>query len=159
MLTSGLFALPFGKKGSEGVQPLAAAGQQIVYGERIRQFLEPLGIAAAQEGVGSLLEIDSLLSQAMGQPMVLVETDTCREGEVGTHANEHPPPVAIVDVEVVLHDPTLGQLEMPSVVLLVPDSDQDPCRFARLQNDHHLVGLSPAKIGFDKLIASTFGSF
>jgi hypothetical protein len=39
MLTSGLFPLFFPEEGGEAVQPLAAADQQIVRGQRIGEFL------------------------------------------------------------------------------------------------------------------------
>jgi len=91
--------------------------------------------------------------------VVLVETEACRKGEIGTHADEHPAPVSIVEVEVVLHDPALRQLEVPAVVLLFPDGDQNPCRFSCLQNEDNLVRLGMAKVGFDKLVASTFRGF
>jgi hypothetical protein len=66
MLTAGLFALLLGEKGSESVQPLAAADEQVVRGQRIGQFLQPLGIRATQEGVAGLLKGDVLLLQAPG---------------------------------------------------------------------------------------------
>ena len=66
MLATGLFAFLFGEEGSEGVQPLPAAEQQIAGGEGIGQFLQPLGVTATQEGVGGLLEIDALFPQAQG---------------------------------------------------------------------------------------------
>src|SRR5271166_1269251 len=90
---------------------------------------------------------------------MLVETDAGRKGEVGRDANEHSAPVAIVDIEVVLHDPALGQLQVPAIVLLVPNGGQDACRFSRLQDDDQLVGPSPAKVRLNKLIATTFGGF
>ena len=108
MLTTGLFALLLGEEGSESVQPLAAADEQIMGGQRIGEFLQPLGVRATQEGVGGLLKVDVLLLQAPGEPVMLVETDTGGKGEVGREADEHPAPVAIVDVEVVLNDPALG---------------------------------------------------
>jgi hypothetical protein len=39
MLTTGLFPLLLGKEGGEAVQPLAAADEQIVRGQRIGEFL------------------------------------------------------------------------------------------------------------------------
>src|SRR5438445_2500177 len=92
-------------------------------------------------------------------PVVLVEAEACGKGEVGTHANEHPAPVSIVDVEVVLHDPALSQLQIPSVILLVPNGGQDACGFSRLEDDDHLVRLGMTKVGLDKVVASTLGSF
>ena len=64
---------------------------------------------------------------------MLIETDACRKREVGREANEHSAPVASVDVEVVLHDPALGQLQVPAIVLFVPDGSQDACWFSCLR--------------------------
>src|SRR5215469_5323440 len=115
-------------------------------------------MGAAQEGIGGLLEIDAFLPQATGQPVMLVETQAGGKGEVGTDANEDAAPVSILDVEVVLQNPALDQLQMPAVVLLLPDGGQDSCRFAGLQDNDHLVGLGPAEVGFDELIPSSRGS-
>jgi len=51
MLTAGLSALPFGKEGSEAVQPLAAADEQIVRGQRIGEFLKSLGVTATKKAL------------------------------------------------------------------------------------------------------------
>src|SRR5271157_1078492 len=90
---------------------------------------------------------------------MLVETDAGRKREVGRDANEHSAPVAIVDVEVVLNDPALRQLQVPAIVLFVPDGGQDACWFSCFQDNDQLVGLSPAKVRFNKLIPTTLGSF
>jgi hypothetical protein len=66
MLASGLFSLAFGEEGSETSQPLLAAGQQIAGAQRIREFLELLGMTAFQEGVGALLEVDFLFLESLG---------------------------------------------------------------------------------------------
>jgi len=73
------------------------------------------------------VEVDAFFLQAMSQPVVLVETEACGKGEVGTDANEDPAPVSIANVEVVLQNPALGQLQMPAIVLLLADRGQDPC--------------------------------
>ncbi len=64
-------------------------------------------MAAFQEGIGTLLKIDAFGTHAVSQPMVLIEADTRRKRQIGTDANEHPTPVLVVNVKVVLHDPTL----------------------------------------------------
>jgi hypothetical protein len=66
MLTTGVFPFPFSEEGSEAVQPLATADQQIVRGERVGQVLEPVGIPTAQEGIGSLLEVDAFFLHTTG---------------------------------------------------------------------------------------------
>jgi hypothetical protein len=156
MLTTSLFPLFFPEEGSEAVQPLAAAGEQIVGGQRISEFLQPLGVTATQEGVGGLLKVDVRLLHTPGEPVMLVETEACRKREVGREANEHSAPVAIVHVEVVLNDPALGQLQVPAIVLFVPGGDENAGWFSCLEDDDQLVGLGMAKVRFDKL-ATTFG--
>src|SRR6266436_2176914 len=76
---------------------------------------------------------------------MLVETDTGGKGEVGAEADEHPAPAAIVDIKVILHDPALGQLQMPAVVLFVANGGQDAGWFSCLQDEHHLVGFGMIK--------------
>jgi hypothetical protein len=49
--------------------------------------------------------------------------------------------VAVVDVEVVLADPTLADLQMPAVVLLVADGSHDAGRFPGLEDDGYLIRL------------------
>ena len=132
MLTAGLFALLFRKEGSEAVQPLAAADEQIVRGQRIGEFLKSLRVTATKKSVGGLLKVDVLLLHAQGEPMMLVETNACRKREVGREANEHSAPVAIVDVEGVLNDPALSQLQVPAIVFSVPDRGENAGWFSCL---------------------------
>jgi hypothetical protein len=73
-------------------------------------------------------EIDLFLTQPDGEPVMLVETDPRREGEVRAHANEHASPAGIVEVEVILDDPALGHLQMPMIILLVTVGNEDPSR-------------------------------
>src|SRR5215469_5328033 len=65
----------------------------------------------------------------------------------------------VVDVEVVLDDPALGQFQVPAIVLLGANGDEDPGRLAILENGDDLIGLSFAEIGFDKFITPAFGGF
>src|SRR5216683_2702854 len=44
----------------------------------------------------------------------------------------HSAPVAIVDVEVVLNDPALSQLQVPVIILFVPDRGKNAGWFSRL---------------------------
>src|SRR6516164_5928348 len=104
--------LSCGEKGCELRQPLLAANQQISRSERVGECLEAIGCCAFEEYIGELLESDAILAQAIGQPMVLIEADTGRERKVGAHAHEHSPPVPVIDVEVVLNDPSLSNLEL-----------------------------------------------
>jgi len=76
-------------------------------GERVGELLETLGRCAFEEGIGALLEPDAFLTHPIGQPVMLVEADPGGERKVGTHANKHASPAGIVDVNVVLNNPTL----------------------------------------------------
>src|SRR5262249_12974302 len=55
----------------------------------------------------------------------------------------------------VLHDPALRELQMPAVVLRVPDGDQDPGRFASLEDHDDFVGLRTLEILADKVVSPT----
>src|SRR5258708_20136741 len=95
------------------------------------RFWERDGVGTFQYCVGSVFEVDSFLPQAIGQPVVLVQTEAGRKRKVGAHPHEHPAPLRIDDVEVILVDPTLLVLQMRAVVVLVPHSDQDSSWFTR----------------------------
>src|SRR5262245_40820330 len=64
----------------------------------------------------------------------------------------HPSPVPVVDVNVVLDDPPVGDLEMPAVCPLVANGGHDARRFARLDDHHHVVRLSPFEVRVNELI-------
>jgi hypothetical protein len=57
----------------------------------------------------------------------------------------------VVNVKVVLHDPALRQLQMPTI--FGADRDPDPSRFPGFENHHHRIGLSLLKVGIDKVVA------
>jgi hypothetical protein len=90
VLTARRLALLGGEERSEGRQPFLSTTPQILGGKRVGQLLHPTGMAAPQGGVGALLKVDFLFSQAKRQPMVLVQAYPRREGEVGTQADKHP---------------------------------------------------------------------
>ena len=75
MLASGLFPLVISEERCETSQPLLAAGQQIAGAQGVREFLELVGITAFQEGVGTLLEVDFLFLESLGQPVMLIQAD------------------------------------------------------------------------------------
>ena len=69
------------------------------------------------------------------------------------------PPSSVRDIEVVLHDPAVGDLKMPAVELLVADCGHDPRGLARLENHNHFVGLGPVEVGINKVIAAALRGF
>jgi len=86
MLTPGLLAFGFSKERCEIGQPLLAAGQQILGCEGIGEFLQALGITAPQKRVRALAKINALLAQAIGEPVVLIQTHSRGEREIGANA-------------------------------------------------------------------------
>jgi hypothetical protein len=57
-----------------------------------------IGLGAFQEGVGTLLELDGVLTHAVGQPMVLIEADAGGEWKVRADAHENPSSVPITQL-------------------------------------------------------------
>jgi hypothetical protein len=114
--------------------------------------LQLIGCRASQEGVGELLESDTALAQAIGQPVVLIEADTGGEWKVGAHADEYSTPAPIVDVKIVLNDPTLSDLEMPSIRDLIANSNHDARWLARFEDDYDCVRLGTFKVWIDEFV-------
>src|SRR5467141_1617099 len=159
MLTAGLAAFFLAEEGGEGGKPFLRAHQQIAASQRVGQLLQARGLGTAEESVGALLERDSFLPQTVGQPVVLIEADAGRERKIGTHAHEHASPAAVVDIEVVLHDPALGELQMPAVVLRFADGDDDACRLARLEDYYDLIRFGSPEVRRDELVAAAGRGF
>jgi hypothetical protein len=101
VLTARLPTLPVAEERGEIGQPFPATAGQVFGTQGVGQGLQTLGCAAAQKGVRALLEVGAFLARAVGQPVMLIETDPGRERQIGAHANEHPTPVLVVDIEVV----------------------------------------------------------
>src|SRR5579863_1191262 len=84
---------------------------------------------------------------------MLIEADTRRERKVRTHPYKQATPVAVVDVEVVLVDPTLADLQMPAIVLLIADGSHDAGRLPCLEDDGYLIRLGSLQVRFHEFIA------
>src|SRR5262249_29925974 len=139
--------------GVNACQPFLTTLQQVPCGERVGAFLQAQRMATLQEGVGTLLKIDSLFPHANRQPVVLVEADSRGKWEIGTHAHLHPAPVRIVHVEVILIHPALLVLQMRAIVVLVPNRHQHACWLPCLQDRHHLVGFGILEILLHELVS------
>src|SRR5438128_6904619 len=113
-------------------------------------------MAASQESIGALLKVDSLLSQAQGQPIVLVQAYPCGEGKVGTQAYKHPAPAFVVQVEIVLVNPALLEFQVRAVVLLSANRHQDPGWLPGLENHGHAIGRTASQILMYEVIAPPF---
>jgi hypothetical protein len=57
-------------------EPFLPATQKIVRSQRIGQLLKLLRLAAAEECVGTLLKIDRCFTHPVGQPVMLIQTDS-----------------------------------------------------------------------------------
>src|SRR4029453_15742344 len=90
---------------------------------------------------------------------MLVQTEASGKGKVRADPNEHPTPLAVIQIEVVLLNPALFQLQMPAVFFLVSDRRHDACRFPALENTDDLVGLGPLEVAVDKVVPASGGSF
>ena len=88
---------------------------------------------------------------------MLIETDASGEGEIGAHPYEHLSPTGVLDVEVVLLDPTPLQLEMPTVVF--PDGGQDGGGLACFDDGHNLIGLGTSEVALHEVIAPAWEIF
>jgi hypothetical protein len=106
VLNAGVLSLLRSEKGREAGQPFLCTGDQIVGREGIGEFLKGFRIRTLQEGVGALPKADVTLLQAEGEPVMLIEADTSGEGEIGTDPYEHLSPSRVLDIEVVMLDPT-----------------------------------------------------
>jgi hypothetical protein len=139
-------------------QPLLAGGHQISRRERVGEFLQAIRRCAFQEGIGALLESDVVFAHPVGQPMVLIEADTGREWKVGADAHEHPSPVPAIDVKVVLNDPAIRDLKIPSIRDLVADGrhagSHDARWLARFEDNDDGVRLCSFEIRVDKFVAT-----
>src|SRR5260370_820589 len=157
VLNAGMLSLLGSEKGRETGQPFLGTVDQIVGGEGIGEFLKGFRIGTLQEGVGALLKADATLLHAQGKPVVLIETDPGREGEVGTDPYKHLPPTGVLDIEVVLLDPTVFQLQMPTVVF--PDGFHDGGGLARFDDGHDLIGLCASEVALHEIVAPSWGIF
>src|SRR4029450_12859307 len=89
---------------------------------------------------------------------MLIKTNPSRERKVGTYAHEHPAPTLVGAIEVVLHDPAVGDLKMPAVHLLVADGSHDPRGLSGFENDDDLIRLGSLEVGGDEFVPTAFGS-
>src|SRR5438034_1353459 len=70
---------------------------------------------------------------------MLIETDTGGEREIGANPYEHSSPMGVLDIEVILIDPTPLHLEMPTIVF--PDGGHVGGGLTCFDNGYNLIGL------------------
>src|SRR6516165_6815728 len=83
MLAAGMLSFTCGEERREVSQPFLAAGRQIARSERVSELLQPVGRGALQKGIAKLVERNALLSHAIRQPVMLIETNPGGEWEMG----------------------------------------------------------------------------
>src|SRR5262249_26241597 len=101
-------------------------------------------------------EADALLTHAVGKPVMLIDADPSREWKIGAHANKHAPPAGVVDIDIVLNNPSLCELEVPAVCRLIADGNHNACRLARFENDDDRVRFRTFEVGIDEVVTTPF---
>src|SRR5439155_7953924 len=120
------------------------------------KLLQSLWIAATKESVAALLEADASLVHAVGEPVVLVQADASREGEVGADADEHASELPVVQIEVVLVDPAGFELKMAASFLLA-DADENLGGLSGFENGDDLVWACVSEVAFHEFIPPVAG--
>ena len=85
---------------------------------------------------------------------MLIEANPGGEWKIGADAYEHSSPDFIIDVKIVLSDPAIRDLKMPSVCGLISDSDHNTRWLSCFEDDHDLIGLGPFEIRVDEFVAT-----
>jgi hypothetical protein len=106
----------------------------------------------AREGISQILETAREYGHD-GEEWQTLSRETEALARIGAHPHEHPAPVSIVDIEVVLYDPALGDLQMPTVGLSVADCRHDPSRLSGFEDDDNLIRLGALEVGLDEFVA------
>src|SRR5438034_1551684 len=75
---------------------------------------------------------------------MLIETDTGGEREIGANPYEHSSPMGVLDIEVILIDPTPLHLEMPTIVF--PDGGHVGGGLTCFDNGYDLIGLGTLEV-------------
>src|SRR5207237_1209568 len=88
---------------------------------------------------------------------MLIETDTGGEREIGANPYEHSSPMGVLDIEVILIDPTPLHLEMPTIVF--PDGGHVGGGLTCFDNGYNLIGLGTLEVALHKVIAPAWGIF
>src|SRR5262245_55114062 len=88
---------------------------------------------------------------------MLIQAHSRGEWQVGTHPDKHLSPALVMDVEVVLHHPSLRHLQMPSIILLVTDGNHHASWLATFHYGDDLIRFGLVEIRFDEFVAPSFG--
>src|SRR5436305_14413741 len=88
---------------------------------------------------------------------MLIETDTGGEREIGANPYEHSSPMGVLDIEVILIDPTPLHLEMPTIVF--PDGGHVGGGLTGFHNGYNLIGLGTLEVALHKDIAPAWRLF
>jgi four helix bundle protein len=100
-----------------------------------------------------LLEANASFFHVIGEPVVLIQAYAGCKRKIGTNPDEHGPELPVIQVKVVLIDPTIFELEMTTAGVLGFDADKNPSRLSSLDDRYDLIWLCVSEIGSDKIIA------
>jgi hypothetical protein len=156
-MRAGVLSLAGGEERCEVSQPFLPTGDEISRGKGVCDFLQAIGGRAFQEGIAPLVELDALVSHAICQPVMLIEANPGGEWKIRADSDEHSSPDPVVDVEVVLGDPAVSDLQMPSV--LTSDGNHDTSRLSCFKDDYDLVGLGSSEIRVNEFVATALRRF
>src|SRR5439155_26260743 len=92
MLTAGRPPLRRREERREGAEPLLGTAIDIASGKAVGEYLKAGCIAAGEERIGLLAKPNALRPHLRGEPVMLIEADARREGEVGTESHEQAAP-------------------------------------------------------------------
>ena len=157
MLTARGSSLRRREERGEGPQPLLRTAVDVAGGQAVGEGLQSGGIAARQERIGLLAKPNPLRAQAGRDPVMLIEAHSGRERKIGAQPYEHPAPLGVVQVEVVLDDPPSRVLEMPAIRF--PDRGEDPRGLTSLDDHDDLIGLGSPEVRLDECVPAPGGGF
>lgn len=84
--------------------PALEEGLDILRSELIADLLEPCGVLTGQETVVQTLKANALPAQLLLDPLVAIEAELDRIGQIGTDFEKRWTPVAVLDIEIEVVD-------------------------------------------------------
>ena len=85
-----------------------------------------------------------------------IQAKAYRKRKIRADPDEHPPPIGMVQIEVVRFDPPLFVFQVPTVLLLIANGRENARGFTRLQNTNHLIILGAFEIRIPHFVAAGF---
>jgi hypothetical protein len=132
----------------KALRPAIEEGLDIARAQRITRGLQGGGVGTRQKPIIETLETNPLAPELLLDPLMAVETDLYRVRDVGADLDECRPPLAIVEVEIVLRgrDPLAREvkghatLRAPTLLRF-----ERPLLFLGETEQHHALALGEAR--------------